>query len=263
MKNIVVLFIAISVLCVSISGNVFSQELTSNVMKKTVVERNSLDDKYVSTAEATLQVANAAGKYLGLNENCFKSRLKTTEDSVDIPWISASKTGLFEWWINVRYNGVEDSVKIEMDPDEFQEFLKKPLYMREYFFNVDDDPEDDVQVKLGFYKYSILNMNSGTDNSAITTKVIIRTWFPDGTGVEDSKGSLQVWSEVRINYGTFKDVSRGVSKSFGLHEWNVLSKLWDIVKSHKFGFYFKKLRRRHLDTFRSTDDGHKAIGHYK
>ena len=246
MKNIVVLFIAISVLCVSISGNVFSQELTSNVMKKTVVERNSLDDKYVSTAEATLQVANAAGKYLGLNENCFKSRLKTTEDSVDIPWISASKTGLFEWWINVRYNGVEDSVKIEMDPDEFQEFLKKPLYMREYFFNVDDDPEDDVQVKLGFYKYSILNMNSGTDNSAITTKVIIRTWFPDGTGVEDSKGSLQVWSEVRINYGTFKDVSRGVSKSFGLPRISIFNRLWDVIKNHKLGFFFEKLLDRRM-----------------
>ena len=113
-------------------------------------------------------------------------------------------TELFEWWINVRYDGVEDSHKIVIPPSEFEKFLKNPLYMREYYFDVDSDPEDDVQVKIGFYKATVLNMQDYEDTDALATKTIIRTWFPDGTGIEDNTKDLQVWSEVRLNYGLFK-----------------------------------------------------------
>ena len=199
MKKILVYFVIVCMACLSMSGAVFSMDVKSENLE---LNRNN---NYTSNKLTTSNLEDIVNNYLNVGSNYFNTELKTNIDNnLEIPWFNNIKSDIFEWWINVKYDGTESSQKIVIPPDEFDEFLKNPLYMREYYFDVDSDPENDVQVKLGFYKATVLNMETNTDTSGLATKTIIRTWFPDGTGIEDSEKDLQVWSEVRLNYGLFK-----------------------------------------------------------
>ena len=236
MKKILLVLLVVCMLCVSMVGAGLSQMV-----------QIGLEDDIVycslSTEKATAQIAKIADKYLNLDEDYFKPCQKTTESTIDLPWIDSLKTGLFEWWINVKYDGTEKSQKIEIPINEFDEFLKNPLYMREYYFDVDSDSDNDVQVKIGFYKATVLNMQTYTDTSGLATKIIIRTWFPDGTGLEDDNKDFQVWSEIHLNYGLFKKTSaKDSSPSIG----NPLSTMKDKIENAKPGFSMGKIIERIL-----------------
>ena len=218
-------------LCLNITGAVSSVE----IQKTSSDTENVVNTDFVTTQEAVNKLSKTADKYLNLDEKYFTSTVKATSSDFKAPWVSSLKTDLFEWWITVKYDGMEDSEKIVISPDEFKEFLKNPLYMREYYFNVDPDPENDVQIKLGFYTNTILNKQTDSESNGLCTKTIIRTWFPDGTGIDDDDKDLEVWSEIRLNYGLFKTTAK--SKPTNIEK--PLTSIKDIINNLKTGFFGK------------------------
>lgn len=123
-------------------------------------------------------------------------------DTINLPWKN-TMSQIFEWWITIEYNGEIFEQQVPVSILDFSEkFLKHPEYGEKINFNLDDDPEDDIQVIAGFY-WSVSTKPDGSEVKSLEKRLRVKQL---GTGdyLDDSDASFEVWSELHINYGLFK-----------------------------------------------------------
>ena len=121
---------------------------------------------------------------------------------VDLPWLDQSMD-LLEWWIQIEYKGQLFSKQVPIDITDFKEkFLKHPEYGEILRFNIDSDPGDDLEVIIGFY-WSIIKDANGQDVKSLEKRIRVRQ-LDAGSYIEDPNAELELWSELHINYGLFK-----------------------------------------------------------
>jgi hypothetical protein len=106
---------------------------------------------------------------------------------------------IFGLWITILYNGNEFEKQVEITPGLIRGKLTDPYYRTPVTFNIDEDPEDDVEAGFGFFRYGI--DDGQTSHSAMANAFYFRQI---NNGVSNQYGYLEVWQEFRINLALFK-----------------------------------------------------------
>jgi hypothetical protein len=136
--------------------------------------------------------------YLDMNENPYLTSKESIQSTLHVPWIRPSTT-LFEWWVRVKYNGQTFQKQLDVSIHDFQQkFLKHPYYSQDVFFNVDEDPQDDIKVSFGFYWATILNTKTNVEHKSLESMIRIRQI---NGGPSNLYAGMEVWSEIHVNWG--------------------------------------------------------------
>lgn len=106
---------------------------------------------------------------------------------------------IFGLWVTILYNGNEFEKQVEITPGLIRGKLTDPYYRTPITFNVDEDPEEDIEVGFGFFRYGI--DDGQTSHSAMANAFDFRQI---NNGLSNQYGYLEVWQEFRINLALFK-----------------------------------------------------------
>jgi hypothetical protein len=184
---------------------------TSTTQQKTLA---SNEIQYINKDQITQQTMNqltdAVYTYLNMDENPYDRQKDSDAPPITAPWMFPTGD-IFQWWIRVVYNGVDFSKQLDISISDFQEkFLKHPYYTQDVFFNVDDDPEDDLKVSFGFYWETILNTKTHVEHKSLEDMVKVRQM---NNGPSDLYAGLEVWSEIHVNWGLVDELSVNTPQS--------------------------------------------------
>lgn len=143
-------------------------------------------------------------------------KIEHTEKNINLPW-KESSTGLLEWWVRIVYDEKTFEQQVPIDITDFREkFLKHPEYGEILTFDIDDDAEDDIEIIVGFYWSIIINAN-GREVKSLEKRIRVRQ-LASGEYLEDNTAEMQVWSELRVNYGIFKTSRLTQKESIDQHQ---------------------------------------------
>lgn len=254
MKKIYVLVILVSMLCISITGAGISINPNKVYNHIPVVDLNYGD--HLSTEELTYVVSNRVNQYINADIQNYQP-IKETAEPVQLPWRDISNADILEWWIQLEYNGQIFDAQVDVSLTDFSDkFLKHPEYGEILFFNMDSDPADDVEVIVGFY-WSTIKYPDGDDARSLELRYRIRQ-MPGG-GLADQDGELEVWSQIRVNYGLISLPGKSKSTPVTLQERfrNILQNIFEKNKKPRFPVINNLLEKI---LYRNTEDNNKFIG---
>jgi hypothetical protein len=225
MKKGVVVLIAISVICVSMSGAAVS--VTKSVSKNVDIENKEfIINQPTESPEVNTQLLNRINeevdKYLNIeeyNSNIInyinKGPQEKTQKEVTFPWSinePLSQGDILQWVIRVHYGEKYFEKEIDISPKDFRErFLKHPLHYEYVYFDVDENGEDDLKVFYSVFTSTILNTIHDPDIEVSCLKTCLKV---DAGDIPDRYERLEVWSEIKLNYGLIprsKDLDRPLS----------------------------------------------------
>jgi hypothetical protein len=179
-----------------------------------------------SSSDAMDQLTQSVYTYLNMDENPYNFQKESETTPITSPWIFPS-SDIFQWWIRVVYNGQNFSQQLDISIKDFQErFLKHPYYGEDVFFNVDNDPEDDLKISFGFYWETILNTKTLVEHKSLESMIKVRQM---GEGPSDLYAGMEVWSEIHINWGLVDAVSVDAYESSHSTEWTSTSHPTQVV----------------------------------
>jgi hypothetical protein len=195
MKKLLVVILIIMT-CFSVSGIATS---VTNTYENKVIKLDSSDLTPVqkTNPDTMDQLKKSVNSYLNADESPYSTH-QDIETTVTAPWIKPVST-IFEWWIHLEYNGQSFEKQLDISINDFQKkFLKHPYYCEDTFFNIDQDPEDDIKVSFGFYWETILNTKTNVEHKSLEDMVRVRQI---NNGPSDLYAGLEVWSEIHVNWG--------------------------------------------------------------
>ncbi len=255
MKKIIVLLIILSMICVSMSGAGFSQSINSNKNEDFKEADGKIKD-YLSTDQVTSLLSKSVDNYLSATNEDFKP-IKYQPKSIDIQWMNENSDKMLEWWVRFEYKGQIYDQEVDISIEDFTErFLKHPEHGEKIRFDIDEDQEDDVEVIIGFY-WSEIKYPDLDSARSLEFRFRVRQ-LPNG-GISDNYAELQVWSELRVNYGLIKNSIKSKSKIVNQidDKYSFLSKIVERVRSlkEKFNIRFPDgFLNKFLKTDRKIED---------
>lgn len=199
------------------------------------------------TAQSTQAILNTFKNYIKNGEKIVEQTTSLNEKSSNVILPASAHAGeIFGWWIRLVYNGQTFEKKLDISITDFKDkFLKHPEYGEHLKFNVDSDPEDDVEVIVGFYWSVIGDVNTNKDLTSLETRVRVRqlpkTDSSDVGGIDDINGELEVWSELHVNLGLIKNKGKGKSVTNSPFEF-IISLLEKIFNNKKTSAFFTNLK---------------------
>jgi len=235
MKKTVVLVIVLCMLCVSMTGAVSSINTKNDNISYINQTQDPVEEfrSHISTQQATNQLASTAERFFNSKQEDYKPAKQDLESDAYIPWTNNYKGDILEWYIRIKYNGEEFLKEVPITILDFQEqFLKHPEYGKTLKFDVDDDPEDDILVIIGFYWSIIRYPNTDQDYKSLETRLRVRQ-LSEGGYLDDPDGEFECWSELHVNVGLIKESARSRS-TFG-------SLLQDRLKNGIFGKVIQRI----------------------
>ncbi|HEY0088589.1 MAG TPA: hypothetical protein VGB37_07085, partial [Candidatus Lokiarchaeia archaeon] len=87
-------------------------------------------------------------------------------------------------------------------------FLWNPWHYEAFFFDTNEDGINDLDVYYSVFISQLTNLDKGIDAKSIKTCLKVST---ADMLVRDAK--LEVWSEIKLNYGLIKETSRSYERS--------------------------------------------------
>jgi len=202
MRKLLVVILMI-LTCIGMSGIATSSIIPSDQRNTNLSAAPPTIIQKTSTIE---QLKKSVYNYLNLQENPYPSHQEYNQ-KITAPWICQA-TNTFEWWIRIIYNGQTFQKQLNVSIKDFQKkFLQHPYYSEDVFFNIDNDPEDDIQVFFGFYWETIFNTKTNTEYKSLEDMVRVRQI---NGGPSDSYAGLEVWSEIHVNWGLVNAQSGGL-----------------------------------------------------
>ena len=243
MKRAIIFIIAISMICVSISSAGFSQKVGVNI-SNSELNKTISDNNHLTTEQTTYYLEKTVDKYLSTSMDNFVP-YEATDAAVELPWLTWSNSDLLEWWVTIEYDGQTFSKQVDVSIDDFNEkFLKHPEYAEILYFNVDDDPADDIQVRIGFYWSVIKYPNLGDNARSLEFRFRVRQM--SGESVEDQTAEFKVWSQLRVNYGLINNPpnkSVSVPRSIkNINSNNIISKIFEKFNEAPNAPFFARLK---------------------
>ena len=237
MKKAIGCIVLVSVLCISMSGAGFSK--TVNYENENDFEKIQTSS-YTTIQECTTALQQNVNQYFSMDANRFAPNLKQDEPIV-LPWGAVNTADFLQWVVRIEYNHQIFEKEVHVDISDFSEkFLKHPEYGEILYFNVDSDPEDDLEAIVGFY-WSAVKYPDGDSAKGLELRYRVRQ-MPGG-GVADNTAEMEVWSQLRVNYGLLG----GSGKSKSLDRNIPGSLIGNIVK--KFFIKFQDTRFPILNKF--------------
>ncbi|UCD13135.1 MAG: hypothetical protein JSW60_06125, partial [Thermoplasmatales archaeon] len=94
--------------------------------------------------------------------------------------------------------------EMDINPWMIRGKLSDPGYRTPIKFDVDDDPEYDIETGFGFFRYGIDEITEGgtIDHSAWATAF---DFMQINNGLDDQLGDIEVWQEFHVNLGLIKN----------------------------------------------------------
>lgn len=167
------------------------------------INQHTTDQQITEKTSSFDQLKKSVYSYLNLNENPYENQQENTQ-KLTVPWIRPA-SDIFEWWIRVIYNGTTFEKQLNVSATDFQnKFLKHPYYSEDAFFNIDNDPEDDLKVSFGFYWETILNTKTNEEYKSLEDMVRVRQI---NSGPSNLYAGLEVWSEIHVNWKLVNAIS--------------------------------------------------------
>jgi len=202
----------VCMLCVSIFGAAGS--VTS---KEKFEGADIISNVYTVNLESSVDaLEDTVNKYLNMDVKNYKPCMQNQKD-ICLPWVNLNVNGLLEWVVRLEYNGQTFDKQVDISIADFSEkFLKHPEYGEILYFDIDSDSADDVEVIVGFY-WSVIGYPDGTNARSLESRFRVRQ-MPDG-GIEDEYGELEVWSDLRVNYGLISNPGKSKSLLHGLSDF--------------------------------------------
>jgi len=150
-------------------------------------------------------VKETVDKYLNMDEYLYEKGT-TTEDPPGHPQPMLGNGEIFGLWIMIEYNGNIVSEKINIDYQMIKGKLTDPQYRTPIKFDVDDDPDYDIETGFGFFRHGIDEMHedgSTTNHAAWATAF---DFYQIGNYLDDQLGELEVWQEFHVNLALIKNI---------------------------------------------------------
>ncbi|HVQ00338.1 MAG TPA: hypothetical protein VMT57_02370 [Candidatus Thermoplasmatota archaeon] len=186
-------------ICISMSG--FAISVVSSAQK--LQPSDQINPSAIGKTNTMDQLKKSIYNYLNIQDNIHPDQEQNTNPII-VPWIQ-STSDTFEWWISITYNNHTFQKQLNISIKDFQQkFLKHPYYCEDVSFNLDSDPEDDLKVSFGFYWETILNTKTNVEYKSLEDMVRVRQI---NGGPSDPFASLEVWSEIHVNWGLVKTLS--------------------------------------------------------
>ena len=183
--------------CLGMSGIGAALTTIQNTNETNGVSPTFTNDKKTTTSTMDL-LKKSVYSYLETNENPYLLTEQTLQSTLHVPWIRPSST-IFEWWVRVKYNGITFQKQLDISIRDFQQkFLKHPYYSQDVYFNIDEDPQDDIKVSFGFYWATIFNTKTNVEHKSLESMIRIRQI---NGGPSDLYAGMEVWSEIHMNWG--------------------------------------------------------------
>ena len=180
MNKALISILVISMLCISISGAVVSEESNTEV-------------EYDEESYAYMQsIVNRLAK---LKQEDFKP-VKNDVQYYGDPQPHIGGDEVFGLWVNIIYKGESYTEQINIDPLMIKGKLTDPLYRTPIKFNVDDDPEYDIETGFGFFRYGIDEIGSDVNHPCWTTAFDFKQIYNQ---LDDQTAELEIWQEFHIN----------------------------------------------------------------
>lgn len=171
-------------------------------------------------------ITQTATDYLSSDYSSLTKEKEPIISTTTYPWTYQS-TNILTWWIRVEYNEQTYEQQLDISVLDFQEkFLKHPEYYESLQFNVDNDPENDIEALVGFYWSSITDTQR-TETKSLETRLRIRQ-LPNG-GLEDPQAHFEAWSELHVNYGLVKNSA--LSTQHNTFFLNILTQLQSVLSN--------------------------------
>ncbi|MCK4348665.1 MAG: hypothetical protein KAW47_08610 [Thermoplasmatales archaeon] len=143
----------------------------------------------------------------------------------------------FGVWIHTTYDGVDDSIKLDIDLEQFSLMLKGGSW-KDYKLTMEN--VDDTTADLQFVRTKIF-LEDGSDVDVVQTQFTVETSCDT---VEDYEISL----EVRFPFSLLKSKAKSYNSFSGSFDntknnkiINILERMADSIKSGFFGIFYEKL----------------------
>ena len=214
MKKALVLWIVISMVCVSIPGAAFSlnkgtNSTDSNMIRGLATESPEVNKEFLSSINQNVE------KYMNFDNLNTITPVTNELTEIEFPWtdrpLPTGAGDFVDWVINVNYKGNYFQEEIEISPLDFiRRFIDNPWYFEECRFDVDEDGEEDLRVLYSIFTSQITNYQEGID--CLSLRSVLRI---DTSEVMDRTALLEVWSEISFNFGLIqKGKSKDVSQTY-------------------------------------------------
>jgi hypothetical protein len=203
MKKILIFVVVACMLCVSISNVTTSIEISKKSNKINIESAKSVEPQTSDTKTMEV-IKETVNKYMNMDEYVYETSHNTqNQPSSTLPILGDGE--IFGLWITIEYKGQQFSKKVEIQPYVLKGKLSDPNYRTPIRFNVDNDPDDDIETGFGFFKYGIdEKTDSGTVNHGAWATAF--DFMQIYNGLDDQLGGLEVWQEFHVNLGLIKNV---------------------------------------------------------
>jgi hypothetical protein len=221
MKKGIVLIIGICMICVNISGIAVSvKEEVITPSEDEIYPINLPTESYEVNEKVLKSINQEVEKYLDFKDYDSNYQPRRTVKDINFPWyVDTSKAGDFvDWIIHVNYKepgGQEKYFQEEIiiSPLNFRDkFLEHPWHYEKLSFDTNEDGIDDIEVYYSVFISMLTNIPEGIDTKSVRTCLKVRT---EDMLVRDAK--LEVWSELKFNFGLIREISRSHEKSFSTY----------------------------------------------
>lgn len=241
MKKALVLIIMTCMICVSMSGAAVS--VNESIKENT----NPINERFVVNQPTESPEVNArvlenfnqeVEKYLNFGDYVEEGYEQRTEArDIEYPWHTETNPLLgdfVDWVIYVNYKDPDETEEkhfqetIDINPANFKDrFLEHPWHYELIRFDTNEDGIDDLDVYYSIFTSQIYNEDKGIDAKSIRTCLKVRA---EDMMVRNAK--LEVWSEIKLNYGLIKEKSRSLERPTIINSKfnNILNRIFDNFK---------------------------------
>ena len=209
MRKKVVIFIAILMLCISMS-NAFASVNNLTITDKEDNDLNQTIETKQSSKATMNVIKNTVEDYLNMDESQYKS-VKQTQQSPVQPLLGGNE--IFGLWINITYKGQSFLKQVSITPQMIRGKLSDPKYRTPILFDVDGDLLADIETGFGFFKYGIdeIMPDGSTKNHPAWATAF--DFMQIGNGLDDQTAELEVWQEFHVNLDILVSKSKDVSQN--------------------------------------------------
>jgi len=215
-------------------------------------ETNVISGSYktvTKTPTSTMEVVKeTVDKYLKMGENIYK-RETIDDGSHCSPQPVLGDNEVFGLWIRIVYNGNEFLEKVDINPQMIRGKLTDPKYRTPIKFDVDDDPEYDIEAGFGFFRYGIDEIHEDGSTTNHDAWAIAFDFYQIDSQLDDQLGEIEVWQEFRVNLALIKNKNNAAEKSAPSNS-NILPQI--TKKTHSSQSVLEQLQKKLANTMRQT-----------
>ena len=200
-KKVIEVGIVIMFFCVAIIPAINANITNINPNNSSIKSDNII----IHTSSTMEVIKEMVDNYLKIDENFYKNPDNGENYHCTRPILGNGE--VFGLWISIEYNGNTYSQKIDLDLKMIQGKLTDPGYRTPIKFNVDDDPENDIEVGFGFFSYGIDEIHEDGSTTNHPSWATAFDFYQIGNQLDDQLGELEVWQEFHVNLELIKSIS--------------------------------------------------------